>query len=450
MREPPRSTSGAKSPEATSAQSTSDAALVGDAASGDAAARMEQVIDQFILQDGTEGGEPDIVARLAPRPQNDPDRLPRIVTTSLPLRPPALPGNDRWRRQFIGALRGSDDSAPTAPDGLPPLAQYTRTAPAAGRRDPRDDEQERGHRYRRLPTDAEAQTSLVAGWYTTRHVLAAAVATICVFSTGVLWATHRSESAVDTGGQATEVAIAIPALTTDAGAAPGHPIRNTPVLIREGETPTFASGFVAGGSRQGPPLTGSSMAAGSETALIVPRIINGGEPAHAEPPPPVAPLVRVVPVEPVAVAPGPSTTGTLATTDTSPPLDRDGLTERVARPAEPHRREAAIGPPPAHHAPAHREHPAGVLSAGRVASEPVQSRGAAPKVARGYVPPEGWEMRRQGLRSAPEPEPSTLKKLVGLVWPFGKASTTAQPAKPEAPAVTAPAYSWSDNSRAIP
>ena len=119
------------------------------------------------------------------------------LPTSQPLRPPPLPGDDRWRRQLIGALHDVDDGTPTAPDGLPPVAPYTRAVPAAGRRDQRDDVQVREVRHRRPPTDADALSSLVPGWCTTRRVLAAAVATTCVFSTGVLWATHRSESAAE-------------------------------------------------------------------------------------------------------------------------------------------------------------------------------------------------------------------------------------------------------------
>lgn len=408
MREPPRATSEAMSPEAASAHTASDAPPADDAArntsSGDAAARMAQVIDQFIRQDCA-GGESDIVAKLAPRPRDNPDRLPRIVTTSFPHRPPSLPGDD---------------------------ARTLRS------------------RQRSLPAEAAAPLpSEAGGWSTTRRVVVAAVATVCVFSTGVLWATHRSESGGGVGGQAGAVAIAAPALTTNA-AALDHPIRNTPVLIREGESPTFAPDFAGGGWRQAAPMTRESTAPGAASVLISPRVINGSEPGRVEPATPIAPiapLVRVVPVEPVAVAPGPSTAGAMATPADPPPLDRDGLAERASDPAERHEvaKHTSGRDEPALH-----KRPAGVASPGQVAREPVQSLGTVPKAARGYVPADGWEMRRQGLRSAPEPEPSTLKKLVGLVWPFGKSATTAQPTKPVVPSVTAPAYSWTDTSHADP
>ena len=477
MRESPGAMPGPVSPEPSRTQCTSDAVPTDGMASGAAAARMEAVIDQFIWRDSDRDGRPepdaaapnaadaaharhdgsDIVARLAPRPHDDPDRLPRIVTTSLPLRPPALPGDERWRRQFIGALHDADDDTSMAP-GSSPLAPYARMTTAGSRRDQHDDADDHGYRHRRPPTDADASSPFAAGWSTTPRVLAAAVAMTCVFSTGVLWATHRSEIAVDARGQAAEVTIAIPTRKTDAGTAAGQPIRNTPVLIREGEVSTFGPDFAGASWRQGPALTPSSMAPKSASAPILPRIINGGEAAQ--------PVVRVVPIEPItpptqaaaAVAPGVSATGATDTTALSPSLDRDGLMERVARPAEvpdqvrtpmpgtePPQREAVIG-----HEPAPHKRPAGAAPVGRVSSAPVQPHGPAPKVARGYVPVEGWEMRRQGLRSEPEPEPSMLKKLVGAVWPFGKSSTTVQPAKPIAPAVTTPAFSWTDNSRANP
>ncbi|MEO8651638.1 MAG: hypothetical protein ABI391_04990 [Hyphomicrobiaceae bacterium] len=310
---------------------------------------------------------------------------------------------------------------------------------------------------------------LAARWHKVRHILAAAVAMTCVFSTGVLWATHRSEMVADFGGQPTEFAAAVAESISDGDATPGQPIRNTPVLIREGETRTTAAGLAAAGWAQGLPPLGLPMAPGNAPASVMSPITNGSESAQSTPVAPITPIVpvvRVVPVVPIA----PSTSAAQADAAASPgrpaanrlvspsPLDRDGLTELAARPAEPsaHAHAPKAQAAPQQHAAKadkrpKRRQPAGRRApAVRVASAPAQSRGAAPKVARGRVPTAEWEMRRQGLRSEPEPEPSTLKKLIGYVWPFGKSSTSAEPAKPVVPAVTAHPYSWSDSTRARP
>jgi hypothetical protein len=462
MGEPPAVTSGLAGQESAAERSDSNVAPASDTTSGDAAARMKQVIDRFIWQDGGRETEPganafppalaggvaagyvttDIVARLAPRRLDASDRLPRIVTSSHPVRPPALPGDDRS-----------------------PIAFNARTAPAPNRRYQPGHE----HKHQRLGMDTEL-SPLAARWRTARRVLAVAAATTCVCSTGVLWATHRSDMVAETSGHPAEIAAAIPEPAAVGWAAPGQSIRNTPVLIREGASLTFPA-TEAVGWRQEPSPAVPPAESVSAPAPILPRIINDGASA---PPLPITPVVRVVPVVPIvpvapvisvaplpeaAIAPGAAKAD--AAPPSAPPLDRNGLTEIAARPAETFdhalpstaaaaakRSKSTVG-----RRPRHREHAARSAQAARGSDASAQSRGAAPKVARGYVPPAGWEMRRQGLRTEPEPEPSMFKKLIGYVWPPGKAWTTAQPPKPAAPvapAVTTKPYSWSDSSRARP
>jgi hypothetical protein len=417
---------------------------------------MEQVIDQFIREE-REGGNENHSAAPAP---DAADRLPRIVTSSLPIRPPALPGDDHWRRQFIGALRDVDDGAPMTPVHPPPLMLYKNTAPAERPREAVEHGPVQRSGWPQLGADP---SPFAAGWCTTRRVVVAAVATVCVFSTGVLWATHRAETPLEADGPPTEVVTL--ASPTDAVLSPSQPIRNTPVLVREGEARTLVPGSAGAGGRQVPPASAPTEPDGA-TAAILPRVINGGEAPQSFP---AAPVVRVVPVEPIvaaapasaAVAAGPSNADAAVREATPPPslpLDRGGLTDLAARPAtardetpvpsaEPatKRRQAALDGRPNHRGNAARGAPAA-----RTPNATTPSRPAAPKVARGYVPAEGWEMRRQGLRIPPEPEPSTLKKLIGMVWPFGKSSTESEPAKPVAPAVTARPFLWSDDARARP
>ena len=417
MREPTGATPATGIPEPAAARPASSAISGDDAPAGDAAARMEQVIDAFIWRDCDErpeafafisstaahatsvDGLTDIVARLAPRPLAGTERLPRIVTSSLPINPPGRVHDDQWRRQALDARH-----------------------------------------------DLVNETSrFAAGWRTGRHVLVAAVVMSCVFSTGVLWATHRSEIVAETSGQPAETAAAIPEPAAVGDATPGQSIRNTPVLIREGESILLTS--------------------------ILARTINDGEPPRAisvAPVAPIAPVVRVVPVVPIAAAPqmedavtpGDSIADAVAPSPplqpAGPKLDREGLSALAARSAAPPANHGGS----VHHGPATPEHRVAAVPAGRVSSVPFSERGPVPELDRREVP-AGWVQRRQSLRVEPVEEPSTLKKLIGLVWPPGNSSTTAEPSKPAAapavtapavtaPAVTAPAYSWSDSSRASP
>jgi hypothetical protein len=455
-------------------EDTQPASDADDAASGDVAAHMEQVIDRFIWHDGDREDrtgtiasapihdapdgrdEMDIVAKLAPRRSDGPEWLPRIVTSSLPIRPPVLQGDDRWDLEFVGASHEADDGATTAPASPPPPALHV---PPARSRPLSPEPAPKYHQPRVL----DEPLAFAAGWPKAPRVLAAAAAMTCMFSTGVIWATHRSEMVADSGAQPIEIAAMTPQAIVDGDRPPGRPIRNTPVLVREGETRAIVSALAAAEARQGPSPTRSPMVPASVAAPDLPRVFNGGEFAHSVPVAqvmPIAPVVRRVPIVPIVLS-GPAAVDVPSPLP-PPALDRDRLADLAARPApadasasaptpatgaEPPPRKAKTDARPKHREPARlRGH------AKRVSPPPVQSRGAAPKVARGHVPAVAWEMR-QGLRTDPEPQPSTLKKLIGYVWPFGKSSTAAapaEPAKPAAPAVTARPYSWSDDARARP
>jgi hypothetical protein len=455
MREPPCATPGAGRLE-----SEPDS----DAASGDAAvaANMEQVIDEFIWQDGDREDvsetiasapvhetpavqdESDIVARLAPRALDNAEWLPRIVTSSLPQRPPVLSSDDRWHLEFASAQH-EDDDATTVPVSPPPLALHV--APAMSKTVPRAT-------YRQ-PHPIEEPSPIGAGWHKAPRVLAAAAAMMCVFSTGVIWATHRSEIATESGSQSIEMAAMAPESMADGDATADRPIRNTPVMVREGETRTIVSVLAATGQARELPQTPSPMAPASVAAPDRPLNVKGGETTQSVPVAqvvPLAPVVRTVPIVPIVLSSPP------AAAVPPPALDRDRLADLAARSGS----VEASAPPPASAKPTRprakttmrpkRREPTKPRHSKRTSRPPVQSR-AAPKVARAHVPAEAWETRRQGLRTDPEPEPSTLKKLIGYVWPFNKSSTaaeTAEPPKPAAPAVTARPYSWTDDSRARP
>jgi hypothetical protein len=488
MHEPSGVTPGSSGFGPAGAQSGSGAASTGETMSGDAA-RMEHAIDQFLRHDRDDRpeddppsaddsafdalarhGVTDIIVRLAPRRLDDPERLPRIVTSSLPIRPPPLPGDDRWRRQFISALSDADDGAPTARAMPTPLASYARTAPAGSRRNL--PAQEPG--LRRADKSAEL-SPFAARWHAARRVLAAAGVTTCLFSTGMLWALHRSEMVAEIGSQPAQPVAQQPASTADAAATPAPPIRNTPVLIREGETFARVPASAETGWHHASPA-GPSTASASASAPIVSRIINVSGPPLAFPDVPIAPAVRIVPVVPIVpakpimpaaqilpagpiapaapialvaaagqaatIAPSQPVADAAAPDTSQPPLDRIGLTESAAPPAK----APAIDRKRTRHA-----RPARTASGGG-SSEPFRSRKPTAAVARGRVPADGWVMQRQSLRSEPEPEPSTLKKLISLVWPPGKSSTTAEPSKPAAPAATKPVHphQWSDSTRANP
>jgi hypothetical protein len=449
MREPTGATPEPGIPEPAAARPASGAISTDETPAGDAVARMEQVIDAFIWDDRDErpeayafmpssaahanagDGLTDIVARLAPRSLAGSERLPRIVTSSLPVKPPGVEHDDRWRRQFLDALNEADDDTPMAP-AIPQPSAFEREPPSAKSRPHR-----MAHEQGGPPLATVGDPSrFAAGWRTGRRVLVAAVAMTCVFSTGVLWATHRSEIVAETSGPV-ETAAAIPGPAAVGDAMPGQSIRNTPVLIREGESVLLTS--------------------------ILPRPINDGERTDAVPVAPIAPVVRVVPVMPIAAAPqmdGAVTPGG-ANADAvalpahsqpaGPKVDREGLAALAARSAPP----IAIHDGPIHHGPTPPKHRVATVSTGQVSSVPFSAKGPVPEVDRSQVP-AGWVQRRQSLRVEPVEEPSTFKKLIGLVWPPGNSSTTAEPPKPAAapavtaPAVTAPAYSWSDSARASP
>jgi hypothetical protein len=435
-----------------------------DTASGDAAADAERVIDRFIWQDGDREDVPeiiaaapvhdtsavtdelDIVARLAPRRLDGPDWLPRIVTSSLPSRPPALPGDDRWHLELAATLPDTVDGATAAPAGPPPLALHV--PPSRSRPVP----PEAGPKYHQ-PRVVDEASLFAAEWHKAPRVLAAAAIITCVFSTGVLWAMHRSEMVADAGVQPIDVAAMAPEPIADGDAAGSRPIRNTPVLVREGETRVILSELAA-----------APMVPASAAAPELPLIFNGGESAQPVPVAqvvPIAPVVRTVAIVPIVLS-GPAAVA-VPSPLSSPPLDRDRLADLAARPppadvsAHVPASNAAAEKPRFHAKtdarPKQREPAKHSVHAKRKSHSPAQSRSAAPKVARGYVPPAAWEMRRQGLRTDPQPEPSTLKKLIGYVWPFNKSSTAAapaEPAKPAAPAVTAHPFSWTDDARARP
>jgi len=430
---------GAGSPEPVGVHPTSDTAPACDLAASDAAARMEQVIAQFIRQDhqdedaaatvaadkAVDDDVRGIVAQLAPRRLDGAVRLTRFVAALRPADSTPVPSDDRWRRQFISALHDADDGVPMAPVSPPPV----------------DDRRERP--VRRRPHVEADPSPPKTGWQTARRILVAAVTTTCVFSTGVIWATHRAEIKTDTGSQAAETAVLRPNAAVEAG---GQPIRNTPVLIREGEALAFTPGFAAPGWRQGPPAPEPSTVPASAPAPIFPRIINVRE----QPQP--------APVAPDSAAALPSAQAT-APVEPQPLLDRDGMTALAKRATEVRddappppaatetpRREAAIGQVSGSHEPL-----AFAAPKGRVSSVPFQAREIVPSAPLSRIPAaSGWEGRRQSLRTEPEPEPSAVKKLIGIVWPFGKASTTAEPVKPATPTVTAPAYSWSDSAHPNP
>ena len=215
MREPTGATPGTSDPEPAGARSDSDAMPTDDTPADDVAARMEQVIDQFVWQDRDREDRPQVdgpasaplatvgdgETGLAPHSLGGPQWLPRIVTSAQPIGPPGLPDDDHWRRQLLDALSEADDGVPTDSASPPPLAFYSRLEPAKGWRD----QPAPGRRHQHLAIDDEP-APFAARWRTAQHFVVAAVAATCVFSTGVLWATHRSEVTVETGGQPAEFA----------------------------------------------------------------------------------------------------------------------------------------------------------------------------------------------------------------------------------------------------
>jgi hypothetical protein len=474
MREPTGSTLGTIAPERADVRSDSDAMQTGDTPADDAAARMEQVIDQFVRDDWDREDRPQVEETvsaygetgLAPHSLGGPQLLPRIVTSALPSRPQGLPHNDYWRWHLLDAQSEADEGVPTESASPPPPVFLSKFELASTRRDRTAPER----RHQHLAEDGKPSPVGVR-WRTAQRLFVAALAATCVFSTGVLWATHRSETVAETGGQPAVLAAAIPESSATGGAMPRKSARNKPVLIREAEVFTLAPGLAAASWRQLPadPPTPTLSAFASP-----PRLFNSGEAAHSLTAP-IAPVVRLVPVVPmpvmpiigavplvpssVAVASGPAIADAIASSPL--PLHSESLTPVMARSdkspdrarastrrAEPQRR-AATKPPPKRAA-------HGSAPARRVSSASAPSRAVTRKAARGAVPAVAWEMKRQGLRVIPpEPEPSPLKKLIGVVWPLGQSSTTPESPKRAGPsittpAVTMPAHSWSDSARANP
>lgn len=366
------------------------------------------------------------------------DQLVGTNTATAPVAeatPTEVAGDDQWRRQFLSALRSVDHGARTrtdlprgdeldATDNISDVValteRQTRALPVPYiHKDSQDI----------VPLDRSrrfARTCISASKLMSQHRHLALMMGTGAALTGVLLAALPQIASLS----APAMPAVNPTETASASAqgtvASQPPIVNTPVLVREGSAGAQAVDVFA-------------FAPGYMTPRLV-QSLRVEEPARILERPPANP--------PSDLAAAPSTE-----TSPSPPpilLDQARLNELLSEPtakpalaaevpADPRRAVSAPRTSSFQHPPTRHAKPAPAKPATKSAAA---NRGQ-------------WEAPRQGLQTTPAPEPSTLAKLFGTVWPPAwpsANSSTGQATPQSAPAATpsAPAYSWSDLTRPEP
>lgn len=316
---------------------------------------------------------------------------------------------DTWRRQLISALRDADretELPPSLPAAPPPIpAGIPPRGPAP-----------RGYTPSRPPR-ITASAPVLRG---PRHRIGFSLLGVTAAAGLLSAALPRTTNTPDALANAAAPPVMLAAASRqDAPASEGGVLAptmfNTPVLVREGLSLT--------------PRTSAAVLPVIETVRTVPvRFDRSFPPVEASAS--VEPRAGQRPEPASAPEPAP----------TPPPLDREALAARIAAPPAPP--AADVPKPPAHTEPpraaagahgrtpqisSHYERtidPSAPQNAGRQtqSKRPAQARDAH------------WDAPRQGLRTAPPPEPSALRKLVNWVWP--SAATNARPAD-QAPATAA-------------
>ena len=420
----------------------------------EAAARVQARDEQrswerFVWDDAGSASEPAIEHS----EERAPD-LPRIV-----LPQPAAPtasrpdGQEEWRRQFISALREVDDDRPIP---APKPGPASSRADAARRSDEsRDANRQDGERRPLAYARRVELRPLVARRRIGRTIAGSAVA-LGIFSTGALWATYTPAKLANHDVRTASIAAVVPKVDAHSNQAPAdQPMVNSPVLVREGEaTPPLSMPDTSAWRR--PPAAAAVAPAPRPdvSAPVPPLIINRTVTVHPVPAPGATSLARRDQQLSGAAVQPPSV---------GAPLERASLTELATRPVP---LPAPQSQPPTSAAPSlssrGTQHQASTRQEPAPAAEPRRETRISAEAYQSQAPStspsasrQKWE-RRQGLKTAdPEPEPSTLKKLLSNMWP-GATPSTSLSAKPAAPAPasaaapTAPAHDWSSKSSADP
>lgn len=344
-------------------------------------------------------------------------------------------GDDQWRRQFLSALRSVDHGAgsqPDAPRDEEMNAVYTISDVGA-----LTDRQARALPVPYAHKDAQdiapldrsrriAQTWISASQQVSQHRHLALMMGTGAALTGVLLAALPQIASLS----APAMPAVNPTETASASAqgtvASQPPIVNTPVLVREGSAGAQA-------------LDAFTFAPSYMTPRLV-QSLRVEEPARILSPAPATTSSEMAAAPPADASPSP------------PPilLDQARLNELLSEPtakAAP-AAEVPTGPQRAVSAP----RTSSFQQTGKRHEKPAPAKPAARSTAanRGQ-----WQTPRQGLQTTPTPEPSTLSKLIGTVWPPawpGANSSTGQANPQDAQAATpsAPVYSWSDMTRPEP
>ena len=403
---------------------------------------IDRAWEQFVWQDTAPGvstladgamqtidsaAQPERAASADPE-SHEPVGVPLSAAVPPPLDPAER--HEHWRRQLLTALKDVDDESPIP---APPLASPTSHASTSYTHPPRGiSNNPRAWLSHPLPNSPPPSTAQrLAG-----HSIATAAAVVCIFSIGALWATFRSAPVTDV----TPMAAALHQVQAPAEDGDSQPMLNKPVLVREGESPPASS------HAEVPPP-----APEAETPALAPLAEPTPQPAPAEayrpagnsmwrqpPAAPSPPPIQVAPRSAPLIINRPVT----ALTVPAAPGSREQRHSAPAAlpapsPSSQHHRKSAATPPRS----------ASASAAARISSEAYQA--TAPEAPRARPTPRPkWDNRRQGLRTAPrpEPEPSTLKKLLNAVWP-GSSADKGAPAKPEPPAEPAKPvqpHNWSD------
>lgn len=348
-------------------------------------------------------------------------------------------GDDQWRRQFLSALRNVDssigaqttsprddarDETDSAPDVFALPGPDARALPVPyAHKDSQDIAPlDRSHRI--------AETLASTSRLITQHRHLALTAGTGAALTGVFLAAIPQIASLSAPAMPaiypTETASAVAQGTV----ASHPPMINAPVLVREGTSGTQ-------------PLDAFAFAPG----YMAPRSIQSirvEEPARMLAPAPIPPSANTR-VEVSSEQPSVPATS----------LDHARLSDLVSQTPETPVGAVAVSPDPHRAASIAHERASRTSSSEHRAArheKPTSSKPAAKSAAASGTQ---WNTSRQGLRTTPPPEPSTLAKLFGAVWPpswpsSNPSATQEMPQTAPAAAPTNPVYSWSDVDRPEP